>query len=914
MHQSSDRFSKLVSPSTSIPRLVRKILLIAALVTVVRLGALVPLAAQPARVLGVDISYWNCGTSSGGISQANWNTAYTTGQRVFVQIRATRGGTTGLGQTSGTPGNPTQETLSRRYDDSRFLQNITRATTAGMIAGPYHFARPDVAGNTGTDEADHHIEMAGIFMRPGYMMPMYDMEAISGTDYNGLRQFALDFSDRIYAVMQIRPCVYINGQYSGYLDSGATTAQKDAFAKPPTLTPSVVGPAFPMLWNARYSDNTATWTNIPVQTGEPKTTYTTVSAYYGPWDDYGNTEPWTFRQYASVASVPGFNAVDANIDVDVAHGDIEYVRNYLVPAVWWSDVSGDWSTLTNWNSGQPASAPITPLDQAPPYPYTTNALPTARLPGAAGSGPTSGQYDTVILERPNSDIVVTLSTGTHNIRKLYMRETLNLGGGSLTVNYDPTYRANDSTEVLHAGPISAQFSGAVALSNSASFTVNTLQMDTNRIFNLAGGTLTFATMNLMPHASSPAKLLVSGDVTINPLTNTMATVAKGAGTGASGFVDLAGGTRILTIGNGTNLVDLTFNVPITNGGLTKAGSGTLQVLSNNNYTLGTTIDAGKLLVNNTTGSGTGTGAVTVNSGGTLGGKGIIAGVVTVNAGGTISPGASIGTLTLNSAPFFSGTNFMEINANGGSPLADKIVLTSGTITYGGVLAVTNTGASLAGGEVFTLFQAPAYAGAFVSSNLPSLAANLNWFTGALVTNGTIRVNRKPTINASLTFSNTAPAVLQIPYSTLLANATDADADVLTLAGLTLTTTNGIPLLTNATSVTYSNRATVNDQFSYVLSDGKGGSVTGLVSIVNLGSSPAAQFASAPAWTGSSVYLQFSAVPGWTYFLDRSSGLPSGWVTIWTNIGPPGGSFDYTDDFHDLNQPPASAFYRLRWQP
>src|SRR4051812_44151376 len=67
------------------------------------------------RVLGTDISYWNCGTSAGGISQVNWNTAYSTGNRVFAFLRATRGGTTGLSQTDGTPGNPTQETLTLRY-------------------------------------------------------------------------------------------------------------------------------------------------------------------------------------------------------------------------------------------------------------------------------------------------------------------------------------------------------------------------------------------------------------------------------------------------------------------------------------------------------------------------------------------------------------------------------------------------------------------------------------------------------------------------------------------------------------------------------------------------------------------------------------------------------------------------------
>src|SRR5205085_2204038 len=135
-------------------------------------------------------------------------------------------------------------------------------------------------------------------------------------------------------------------------------------------------------------------------------------------------------------------------------------------------------------------------DQAPPY--ATGPIPTERLPGAAGTGPDSGQYDTVILERPNANITVTLSTGSYNIRKLYMRETMNIVGGSLTVNYNPAYRADTSSTVLHAGLISAQFSGPVTLSNRASFTVHTLQVDTNRVFTLAGGTLTFNTINLMP--------------------------------------------------------------------------------------------------------------------------------------------------------------------------------------------------------------------------------------------------------------------------------------------------------------------------------------------------------------------------------------------------------------------------------
>jgi autotransporter-associated beta strand protein len=860
-----------------------------AAVSAVLIGAVAPAAAQE-RVMGTDISYWNS-----AISQANWDTAYSTGNRKFAQLRATRGGTTGLDQPQGTPGGGTTATLSHRYDDPRFVQNLIRATAAGMIVGPYHFARPDVAGNTGTDEADHFIQMAGAWMRPGYMMPMFDQEAGSGGDT--LAQFAIDFSSRIYAVMQIRPCIYINGSYSGTFQ-GATQARRDALAKPATYTPSVIGPAYPMLWDAYYT------TTLDLQADNPKDGY---SGFYGPWDDYGVTHPWTFWQHLSTVAIPGFP--DMTCDSDVSHGDIEYIRNYLIPAVWWNDSSGDWSTLANWNSGQTPVAPVTPADQAPPY--STGGLPTARLPGAAGTGPTSGQYDTVILERPSANITVTLSTGTHNIRKLYMRETLNLTGGSLTINYNPTYRADNSAAVLHGGPISAQFSGPVTLSNSGSLSVHTLQVDTNRVFTLAGGTLTLNTINLMPHASAPAKILMNGDVAFNALSNVTAVITKGAGAGNTGFIDLSGGTRAFNVGNGTNDVDLSLDVPVSNGALTKTGAGTMRLTSANTYAGGTTVSAGRLLVNNSTGSGTGTGGVTVN-GGTLGGTGTIAGPVTINSGGTLSPGTSIGTLTLNSAPILSGTNFMEINRNGGAPLADKLVLSSGTLNYGGALVVSNAGAALLGGEVFTLFTAPAYTGGFVSSNLPSLSAGLNWYTGLLTNNGTIKINRQPAAGP-LTFTNVAPAVLQIPFATLTGNATDPDADPLTVAGVNLTTTNGIALTTNATSITYSNRASVTDQFSYTIGDGRGGSATGVVSIVNIGSSPAAQSAGLPSVSSNSVLLHFSATPGWTYYLERSTNL-TGWTTIWTNIAPANGVFDYSDDFHDVSAPASPAFYRLRWAP
>src|SRR5262249_34989965 len=154
---------------------------------------------------------------------------------------------------------------------------------------------------------------------------------------------------------------------------------------------------------------------------------------------------------------------------------------------------------------------------------------------------------------------------------------------------------------------------------------------------------------------------------------------------------------------------------------------------------GTIVSSGKLLVSNASGSGTGSGAVSVLSGATLGGNGEIAGTVIVNSGGSLSPGASIRTLTLDVPPVLNGTNTMEINRNGGSPLADKLVVSSGTLTYNGRLNIVNLGAPLQPNDTFTLFNAASasYAGSF-SSITPTPGAGLAWDTSGLTVNGTIK--------------------------------------------------------------------------------------------------------------------------------------------------------------------------------
>lgn len=85
----------------------------------------------------------------------------------------------------------------------------------------------------------------------------------------------------------------------------------------------------------------------------------------------------------------------------------------------------------------------------------------------------------------------------------------------------------------------------------------------------------------------------------------------------------------------------------------KEGLGTLALAGANTYTGGTTVAKGTLLVNNTSGSGTGTGALNVLANGILGGTGTIAptGFNGISSEGVIAPGLNngnrIGSLTIN---------------------------------------------------------------------------------------------------------------------------------------------------------------------------------------------------------------------------------------------------------------------------
>jgi len=144
------------------------------------------------------------------------------------------------------------------------------------------------------------------------------------------------------------------------------------------------------------------------------------------------------------------------------------------------------------------------------------------------------------------------------------------------------------------------------------------------------------------------------------------------------------------------------------GSLTKVGTGTIVLRNSNAYTGGTTINGGKLVVNNESGSGTGSGPVQVNAG-RLGGRGIIAGAVTLGdgsgRGAILAPGKSAdtrSTLIIASALTFNSDGTYKFELNSDTRNADGVVANGVTINSSAQFSFADVGnGALPLGTVFT---------------------------------------------------------------------------------------------------------------------------------------------------------------------------------------------------------------------
>lgn len=304
--------------------------------------------------------------------------------------------------------------------------------------------------------------------------------------------------------------------------------------------------------------------------------------------------------------------------------------------------------------------------------------------------------------------------------------TGNLGGGSIFFNHDGGNK-NDGATVVLAGTNTMNTTGGT---NNFIIGAGTLRLDsTDRLvniatvsvgrdsgahgilaWNVAGDTVSSST-KFLQRASlvgyHELKMNVAGTTTVNgqySLNN-------------GGFADggdlrvtaVTGGTLVLA-GYVTDVKNTAGTViaSSTNRSITKLGLGTLTLSGNtNDYRGGTTVSAGTLLVNNTTGSATGTGAVSVANGATLGGSGFISGPVTFVDNATLAPGNSPGTLTVGGLTLANASvldfelDALDHTVGGG---VNDLVQVNGNLTLDGILNISVlNGASLSNG-IYRLFN------------------------------------------------------------------------------------------------------------------------------------------------------------------------------------------------------------------
>ncbi len=327
----------------------------------------------------------------------------------------------------------------------------------------------------------------------------------------------------------------------------------------------------------------------------------------------------------------------------------------------------------------------------------TTLAPLAATSYQASTDPTTwGTASNVTL---NASTLSSVGDGTNiNSLRLTAAATVTLGG-TLTLNSGGLLVTGSGATAITGGTLEGasgadlivhQYStgdltisstladngGATALTKSGSgrlILAGTDNLSGNNYLN--GGTVS---VNSLAELAGGSLVMNNGTLSYTGTGETSSrsvVLAGGGGTfDIEGSATVTQSTPIISGGGATHTLNgVTFNLGDW-GGLTKTGSGTLALAANNVYNGPTVVSNGVLSVNGTnslTGTSGGTnysggGSFTVY-GGTLGGTGMISGPVDIKNGGTLSPGNSIGTLTLGSSlTLESGSTNLSEAQNGSS--------------------------------------------------------------------------------------------------------------------------------------------------------------------------------------------------------------------------------------------------------
>lgn len=552
----------------------------------------------------------------------------------------------------------------------------------------------------------------------------------------------------------------------------------------------------------------------------------------------------------------------------------------------------------------------------------------------------SGNTVTIANSSTTSDSVLT-TTGTSSFAGTIQDVTgsgtrkvaLNVNGGSLTLTGANTYTGgttNLTGTLLINGSITSSVtnlsggifggvgtatgnlsfgSGAFALfTNGATLTINgNLILNNNTVKlnlsnNVPAGTYTLAT--------------VSGTVT-GSFASTPTISSGSIANGSTPAISISGGNVLLTVSK----VNPSATLSVANSPQTYNGSAQSALVTISSSSVSGTVSNVKYNGASTVPTATGTNIITADF------------VPNDTVNYNTLAGVSAGNFVISRAT----TSVGAISSENPSGYKDAV-------TYTATLPADATGNVVFSSTNGAFSTNAVSSGSGSSLSIPNLPRGTNVITVAYLGDGnyfgstnTLNqiITNHPPVASVMTVTRTGGLGLIIALSDMATNWTDnPDGDHVDLTGVTMQSTNGVNLfalnwITNldGTIVTtnnyafigYTNSPNVNDQISYSISDGFGGTNTGYVNIV---------IQSSVTGTNSITGHDFSnpysntvtayGIPYFFYVLERATNLTSPvWVDVQTNqANPTNGIIKAADTFWDLGgvKPNPSAFYQLKWQP
>ena len=272
---------------------------------------------------------------------------------------------------------------------------------------------------------------------------------------------------------------------------------------------------------------------------------------------------------------------------------------------------------------------------------------------------------------------------------------------------------------------------------------------------------------------------------------------------------------------------------------------------------------------------------------------------------TVNPLPSATTSAASGITTTGATLNGAVNANG---TPSSVSFDWGTTTgYGNSIAATPASVS---GNTATAVNA-ALTG-LVPHTTYHYRVKASWIDGTSVGNdgSFTTANTSPTF-AGYSISTPYQTVASVSLSKLLAKASDADGDALSVTAAGPASAQGGTAVLQSGSILYSPPSAFSgtDTFSVTIADGYGASVSGTVT-VTVGPNPTSGGAGVnqPVITtlaGGQIGIASQGIPGRTYMVQRSTNL-----SAWATIGSVTAASNGTVNFIDPSPPPGSSFYRL----